>query len=104
MPLSGLILLPTGRQLLQGIRADRFEHAEARVVGGCFSSQQAHLEKGPKGLEGANVGVTGGTGHGLCCLDGESAGKDGQAAEERLLLGSQEIVGPRDRRVHGLLT
>src|SRR5688500_15243018 len=94
MALAELVGLAGGLEPLDGKLADGLEHPEAAAVGS--DADEALVDQR---LEGVEVSVDDLFGR----LEGPAAAEDGQAGEQALLVGGQQLVGPLDRGAQGAL-
>src|SRR6266567_3687110 len=108
MSLPDGLHLPTCRERLQPILADRFQHHEARFLAFLLALQQeALLQQSPHDVQrryGLSFCLIAQFAYGLRPLQSESADEDAEAAEEALFLGRQQVVTPLKRVAQGLLT
>ena len=84
-------------QLLCRILAHGLEHGEARLSDGVLASVDEALVH--QGMQRVEVGVR----DRFCPLERAAAGEDGDAAEEALFLGREQVVAPVNRRPQRLL-
>ena len=84
------------RQTLERVLADGLEHSQARLVPACLlGREQVVAEERLDPLEDVEVGLIGDD---LGGGEREAADEDGEAREELLLFGTEELVAPLDRR------
>jgi hypothetical protein len=96
-------LLATLGQPLQPILAHRLQHSKARFPLAAFLlAQQALVDEGSNAAE--NIKRTFRAGDHLRSLDGAAPSKDGQPADNSLLLQGEEIVTPGNGVAHRLLS
>ncbi len=105
---AGSRLLLARLQPLPRVLTDGFQHREARtrlarVVPIVGPPQQALVDEGGDPLKWVEGEVADRGDHGLGCVQIEPTGEDGQTAEQRLFLGSEEVVAPGNRRAERVL-
>ena len=97
MPLADRRLFVLLGQLQRRVLAHRLQHGVPGVrLEGRLEPDQAVIDQGAKRCEDVLPIL----GNGADGLQGEPAREDGEAAEERLLLGCQQVVRPCDGVEH----
>ncbi|HEY7296057.1 MAG TPA: hypothetical protein VH916_13515, partial [Dehalococcoidia bacterium] len=100
---QNLSLIARG-QLLRGERADRFQHAEARLACRAFAlHDEIVLDQRCQAVQRIDAQLAVRVADRVGCFKGAAAGEDGQAAEERLFRLAQQAVAPGDRLAQGAL-
>ena len=96
VPVARVVFLAGFAQALQPERADRLQHGEARGerVGVGATHHQALVDQGVEAGERLRERQAA---DGRRGLQRPAPGEDGEAAEERLLLRREQVVGPGDR-------
>ena len=93
------------RQPFAGIGADRLQHPASRLpLGGLLGPDQALGQEFRQVIERLQSGRAQRDRDRFRGLEGQAAGKDGEAPEQGLLVRREEIVAPADRRAQGLLS
>ena len=99
------VLLVAGRQLLQAELADRLQHAEARLASRagalCRTRLLSTSEAMPSRTSMPRIRPSPATASAASSV--QPADEDGQAPEERLLGGVEQVVAPGDRVAQGPL-
>src|SRR6266567_6793439 len=104
MSLSSDFHLPTRRENLQPILADRHQHQEAWLLAFLLGLlQQALVEKRGNGIQGWLHLIAKRAAHRLDCWKPATTGKDREPPEKPLLVGIEEVVAPGDGIAEGLL-
>src|SRR5215471_5662244 len=101
MSAANLLSFSARFQALSPIFANGFQHHESRLVSRLFSLlQQTVVEEGRYSIQRYSVLLTAYRFH---RLESTAAHKDGESAEQVLLIGRQELIAPLDGTPQGQL-
>ena len=97
MPTTDLVRLAARLESLEGVLADRHEHAEARVALDVRLAQQALIDELAQAREDVRADLVSRTTNGLDLFDRGAADEHGAPGEKPLQRVVQEVIAPRDR-------